>query len=73
MKIRLLEENGAIRRAKEFLHRQKHTLKKRQQKLSDARQEWRQDMREQQVAGLTPTNASFLEDVRLGLERVSIH
>ncbi|XP_022100081.1 centrosomal protein of 164 kDa-like [Acanthaster planci] len=69
---RLLEENGAIRRAGEFLRRQRHILRQRQRALGEARQEWRRDLRHQQTAGLSPAGASILEDVRLGLEREAL-
>ena len=71
MKIRLMDESSAIRRAKEFLRRQKHSLKIRQDALNDAKHEYRTDIRTQQVTGSSPHAASLLEDVRLGLERVS--
>nr|ANN83892.1 Cep164 [Patiria miniata] len=69
---RLLEENGAIRRAGEFLRRQRQVLRQRQRALNDARQEWRRDLRRQQTTGLSPAGASILEDVRLGLEREAL-
>ncbi|XP_033641266.1 centrosomal protein of 164 kDa-like [Asterias rubens] len=72
MQARLFEENGAIRRASEFLHRQRHNLKQRQRVLNDARLEWRRDLRNQQMQGLSPASASVLEDARLGLEREAL-
>ncbi|XP_033126044.1 centrosomal protein of 164 kDa-like [Anneissia japonica] len=72
LRVRLIEEGSAIQRAKMFLKKQKKTLNNRQSKLQNAKQEWRRDVRNQYVAGLSPSSASMLDDVKLSLEREAI-
>ncbi|XP_071958081.1 uncharacterized protein [Antedon mediterranea] len=72
LRVRLIEEGSAINRAKAFLKKQKNTLKHRQSKLQNAKQEWRRDVRNQYIAGLSTSSTSMLDDVKLSLEREAI-
>ncbi|XP_077990081.1 uncharacterized protein LOC144444512 isoform X4 [Glandiceps talaboti] len=72
LKVRLAVENDAISRAKEFLRRQKSSLKRRQLALQEARQELRRDISSQQIETETPEAASFLEDVKINLEKEAL-
>ncbi|XP_070534943.1 centrosomal protein of 164 kDa-like [Ptychodera flava] len=73
LKVRLVLENDAIGRAKEFLRRQRNSLKRRQLALQEARQELRKDLTSQQLDGDdTADGASFLEDVKVNLEKEAL-
>ena len=72
LRLRLTEEKGAIRRAKDFLKRQKHQQHQQKSALEDAKTEWRRDLRHGYEENGDPGKGSTMiyEDVRLGLERV---
>ncbi|XP_071497412.1 uncharacterized protein [Diadema antillarum] len=75
LRLRLAEENGAIRRAKEFLKRQKRQLHQQQVALEDAKVEWRRDLRQSYDEEPDPVSGGtsmLYEDVRLGLEREAL-
>ncbi|XP_030834367.1 centrosomal protein of 164 kDa [Strongylocentrotus purpuratus] len=74
LRLRLTEENGAIRRAKDFLKRQKRQLNQQKSALEDAKTEWRRDLRHGYEENGDPGKGSTMiyEDVRLGLEREAL-
>ncbi|PIK41636.1 putative centrosomal protein, partial [Apostichopus japonicus] len=64
LRLRIEEENGAIRNAKDFLRKQRQSLKARQNALDDAWSTWRQRQ--------DLEDGTVLEDARLGLEREAL-
>ncbi|KAJ8034200.1 hypothetical protein HOLleu_20940 [Holothuria leucospilota] len=69
LRVRLEEENSAIRNAREFLRKQRQSLKARQTALDDAWHSWK---KRQELQTDTYNDGPMLEDVRLGLEREAL-
>ncbi|KAK3609356.1 hypothetical protein CHS0354_036595 [Potamilus streckersoni] len=68
MRNHLDKENKAINMAKDFLRKQRHSLKRRHAALQAAHQELLKDMVKQKQGVLSPDSANVLEDVRQSLE-----
>ncbi|KAL3885264.1 hypothetical protein ACJMK2_025352 [Sinanodonta woodiana] len=68
MRNHLDKESKAIIMAKDFLRKQRHSLKRRHAALQAAHQELLKDMVKQKQGVLSPDSANVLEDVRQSLE-----
>ncbi|XP_041030472.1 centrosomal protein of 164 kDa-like isoform X5 [Carcharodon carcharias] len=66
-------EGLSINKAKEFLMRQTHSLRKRQTALKSAKQQWRHDMRKAQEDVQDPESTQILQDVYKNLEQEAQH
>lgn len=64
-------EGISIRKAKEFLVRQTHSMRKRHTALKAAKQQWHQDVQKAQEVVQDPDNSQLLEGMRKNLEEVS--
>lgn len=63
------KESNALTVSKEFLRKQRQSLKRRQAALQAAKQELTRDVLRQKQGNLSPGSAHVLDDVRLSLER----
>uniref|UniRef100_A0A8V0ZU48 Centrosomal protein 164 n=1 Tax=Gallus gallus TaxID=9031 RepID=A0A8V0ZU48_CHICK len=61
-------EGVSIRKAKEFLVRQTHSMRKRHTALKAAKQQWHQDVQKAQEVVQDPNNSQLLEGMRKNLE-----
>eukprot|EP00076_Gallus_gallus_P033515 XP_024999053.1 centrosomal protein of 164 kDa isoform X11 [Gallus gallus] len=61
-------EGVSIRKAKEFLVRQTHSMRKRHTALKAAKQQWHQDVQKAQEVVQDPDNSQLLEGMRKNLE-----
>lgn len=69
LKEQVSKETNALSISKEFLRKQRHSLKRRQAALQAAKQELTRDVLRQKQGNLSPGTAHVLDDVRLSLER----
>ncbi|KAK2190784.1 hypothetical protein NP493_68g01001 [Ridgeia piscesae] len=69
MREHLAHESASIRMAREFLMRQKQTLRQRQTVLRTAQQQWSQDMLRHQLGVLPSHSAMMLGDVKSSLDK----
>ncbi|KAK3096852.1 hypothetical protein FSP39_003949 [Pinctada imbricata] len=68
----LAKENNTISMAKDFLRKQRQSLKRRQSALLAAKQELMKDVVKQRQGTLSPDSALVLDDVRQQLEKESL-
>ncbi|XP_069115548.1 centrosomal protein of 164 kDa-like isoform X2 [Argopecten irradians] len=69
LKEHFSKEKSAISATKEFLRKQRQSLKRRQSALQAARQELTKDIVKQRQGNLSPDSASVLADVKQSLEK----
>ncbi|XP_052265230.1 trichohyalin-like isoform X2 [Dreissena polymorpha] len=69
LKEHVSKEKNAISMSKEFLRKQRHSLKRRQAALQAAKQELLKDITRQKQGNMSPESAHVLDDVRQSLER----
>ncbi|XP_072886159.1 centrosomal protein of 164 kDa-like isoform X2 [Hemitrygon akajei] len=66
-------EGQSINKAKEFLVKQTHSLRKQQTALKSAKQQWRHDMRKAQEQVQDPESSQILQDVWKNLDQEARH
>lgn len=72
VKVQIAKENDSILMAKEFLRKQRQSLKRRQAALLAAKQELMKDVIKQKQGNLTSESPHVLEEVKQKLEKESL-